>query len=851
MDIQANVKAIYKNIAFTKDNRFQAWYEFMGFHSHLESEQEMMAHFDQLRRLFRELKRELHLVVVPVRTSLSDIHEKYQKEFRGNLKEVAYSHSNAVFDFLETSSELGQNENDVRYFVGVELGSDTIKDSDDDEEMSLKEAWEFFKEFFSNLTSKATGADINVVSENQIRSAERVERNVKHLLQGFNGSYNRLNDVDMAEVLSWIFNFGVRHLPFTKFKDKYLPVYDQYGDVVAFVLPEQEILELQMTGIENHSSRRHLVLHQTDGNGRNLSTRVAFLHVTEFPVYIDFPETRWLESLSSFDFPVGASIKMTYQDTDKRLNRLRRKKDNLTDQANHLSQFNEAASDNVYQGISIADETISEVEKSREPSYLMSAIFIVSASTEEQLNNNIREVIETYSSEGIKLQNTYGLQLKSLMECLPGSPRYITQFLQDIDVNGVTASYFGVKQKLGDPYGAYAGFTDKGQAVFHLPGRAASGKADTQSLVQVFTGKTGGGKSMAANNILYETALYGGRVMLLDPKKERKNLLHWDERLTELGTELNFIDFTGEDEDAGKLDPFLIFPNLRDAMDIAKDTINYLLNISVRVDAGKSALVTKAVKKVAERKQPGMRFVKEELRNLTEEDGFSEEQLKTAKELASTLEQFETVSLSRLMFAEPKNPDNYLNYNKQFNILQIDQLELPDRKKDPKDYSERNIISVALLFSLTSYMIQFMRTFENELTVIALDEAWNFLKTSAGENLLDKLFREGRSLLAPILLMTQNVSDIPEGMRGQIGSAFCFKADSAVKGEIQAIQSLLGIDDSWGLESTMPKLKSGWCVYKDLDKRVGVMCHRILQDHLYQAFDTSKDLTKIAAEGGM
>ncbi|NCT39975.1 hypothetical protein GTW56_30140 [Bacillus sp. EB93] len=349
---------------------------------------------------------------------------------------------------------------------------------------------------------------------------------------------------------------------------------------------------------------------------------------------------------------------------------------------------------------------------------------------------------------------------------------------------------------------------------------------------------------MGANQYLYESALYGAKILLLDPKSERKDLCHWDEKLTELGTELNFISFTTQDEDAGKLDPFLIFENRQDASDVSREIINYLLNISIRKDSAKSALVTSAVRRVAERKEPSIRFVKEELRNLVHEDQeLSEEHRQMAKDLANILEQFESVSLARLFFAKRANNNNRLDYTKQFNILQVNNLSLPAKDADPDEYSEQNIISVAILFGLTAYMMKFMRMFQDDLTVIAVDEAWNFFQNPAGERLMGKLFREGRVLLSPVVIMTQNIKDIPQDLRGQIGNAYCFRAED--KEEIHTIQELMGLGDTEGVENLMPTLPAGYALYRDLDHRTGVIQFRVLQDHLYDAFDTSRNLSEM------
>ncbi|MDD1516254.1 hypothetical protein, partial [Priestia megaterium] len=88
MDIQNDIVAVWKNVAITRDNRDQALYKFSGFHTSFDSEAQLMAHFSELKRLFKEIKREIQCIVVPTRQSIDDIREKYASMIRGNLRVV-------------------------------------------------------------------------------------------------------------------------------------------------------------------------------------------------------------------------------------------------------------------------------------------------------------------------------------------------------------------------------------------------------------------------------------------------------------------------------------------------------------------------------------------------------------------------------------------------------------------------------------------------------------------------------------------------------------------------------------------------------------------------------------------
>ena len=66
----------------------------------------------------------------------------------------------------------------------------------------------------------------------------------------------------------------------------------------------------------------------------------------------------------------------------------------------------------------------------------------------------------------------------------------------------------------------------------------------TNALAVAFTGTLGGGKSMSANNIIYQEVLHGARALILDPKSERGK---WKEMLPELSDEINIINLTSDE----------------------------------------------------------------------------------------------------------------------------------------------------------------------------------------------------------------------------------------------------------------------------------------------------------------
>ncbi|MCQ6318902.1 hypothetical protein NPM03_33280, partial [Bacillus cereus] len=52
---------------FSEEGREQKWYKSGGFDTSFDSENLLALHFQDLRRLFKEIKTEIHCIIVPVR----------------------------------------------------------------------------------------------------------------------------------------------------------------------------------------------------------------------------------------------------------------------------------------------------------------------------------------------------------------------------------------------------------------------------------------------------------------------------------------------------------------------------------------------------------------------------------------------------------------------------------------------------------------------------------------------------------------------------------------------------------------------------------------------------------------
>ena len=133
----------------------------------------------------------------------------------------------------------------------------------------------------------------------------------------------------------------------------------------------------------------------------------------------------------------------------------------------------------------------------------------------------------------------------------------------------------------------------------------------TNALSAAFLGSLGGGKSFSANLITYLSVLSGGKALVIDPKGERGN---WQHDLYELGEQVNIISLSTKAENKGRLDPFSIHDDLKEAETLALDILTFLTGVRLD-DSERFPKTSKAVHEVSEEDKPCLSKVVEKLLN--------------------------------------------------------------------------------------------------------------------------------------------------------------------------------------------------------------------------------------------
>jgi DNA helicase HerA-like ATPase len=350
----------------------------------------------------------------------------------------------------------------------------------------------------------------------------------------------------------------------------------------------------------------------------------------------------------------------------------------------------------------------------------------------------------------------------------------------------------------GDGAGQLLGFTAGGLPVpvlvdLHLaPLRARSPSVG-------IAGTLGAGKSFAAKLLLHGALLRGARALVIDPKEEYgplAGLLGADSRLVRLSAGVR-----------ASLDPFATLGDVEAARASALSFLTLLLGVPPVSAPG--ATLARALAEVASSPAPRLS------RLATILEGIGED----ARELRDRLEVFLSLPLSQLAFGESEER----GLAARLTVVQTPDLELPDEASIERDLREGRLtperqLSLALLYLVAALGQSLVEGDRTTLKVLVVDEAWTLLRTPEGQALIERLVRTGRSRNAGVVLISQDASDLPETVRGNLGVRLAFRAG----GEEQARASLalVGAEATRDNLDLIRALPTGRCLLRDLDGRL-------------------------------
>ena len=803
------IKYIDNNLVWNKDNEVFAYYELIPYnYSFLSAEQKFIVH-DSFRQLIAQSREgKIHALQIATESSIRSMQEQSKKLVTGKLKEVACQKIDEQTEALV--SMIGDNQVDYRFFLGFKLMVT-------EEQLNLKNikksAWLTFTEFLHEVNHTLMNDFVSMPND-EINRYMKMEKLLENKISR-RFKVRRLEIHDFGYLMEHLYGRdGIAYedyeyqLPKKKLQKETLI---KYYDLIR---PTRCVIE---------ESQRYLRLEHEDKE-----SYVSYFTVNAIVGELDFPSSEiFYFQQQQFTFPVDTSMNVEIVENRKALTTVRNKKKELKDLDNHAYQAGSETSSNVVDALDSVDELETDLDQTKESMYKLSYVIRVSAPDLDELKRRCDEVKDFYDDLNVKLVRPAGDMLGLHSEFLPASKRYINDYVQYVKSDFLAGLGFGATQQLGETTGIYMGYSvDTGRNVYLQPSLASQGVKGTvtNALASAFVGSLGGGKSFCNNLLVYYSVLFGGQAVILDPKAERGN---WKETLPEIAHEINIVNLTSDKDNAGLLDPFVIMKNVKDAESLAIDILTFLTGISSR-DGEKFPVLRKAVRSVTQSDSRGLLHVIDELRR---------EDTPISRNIADHIDSFTDYDFAHLLFSDG-TVENAISLDNQLNIIQVDDLVLPDKDTTFEEYTTIELLSVSMLIVISTFALDFIHSDRSIFKIVDLDEAWAFLNVAQGETLSNKLVRAGRAMQAGVYFVTQSSGDVAkESLKNNIGLKFAFRSTDI--NEIKQTLEFFGIDkDDENNQKRLRDLENGQCLLQDLYGRVGVVQIHPVFEELLHAFDT-------------
>ena len=551
----------------------------------------------------------------------------------------------------------------------------------------------------------------------------------------------------------------------------------------------------------------------------------TFLTMSHIPDGLLFPGSEWLLVLQDYAVPAEVCIHITAIEHKESVKKILGKQREINSQIEYVEE-NDKVPDELYEAQENAESLEAELKSAKDPLMMVSVSLCLASEDPAELANMVQFIRDRYDEQKFVLEKPMTDQFKLFMEFIPGAGRYENDYVLPLPPRTVAGSMFAATRILGDNQGPFIGTTGTlEKMVFLWLARAC---LLNRSASAAILGTLGGGKSFNANLLLYLSVLYGGKALIIDPKGERSN---WEEDLPEFSGQISINTLSAGDEDAGKLDPFLIYKNdMNAAGELALNILCEIYGFTSRDDEYDA--IAEAIKQTRQHETPCMLVLAQFLQSIPKEHIYYD----IGRKLGRKIENLKEVGMGRLLIGTGK--EQGLSFKKLINIIQIQNLELPSPETAKEDYTQPELISTVLMTAIAAFAKTFAMSDRKIFKLVLFDESWALNSTKMGIKLFNFLARMGRSLNAGCIFIGHSVKDLKgEGIKEAITYKFCFKV--ATNEEAARVLEFLDLEVTDDNIETVKNLNNGECLFQDLDGRVGKLRFEAVYSHLIKAFDTT------------
>lgn len=555
--------------------------------------------------------------------------------------------------------------------------------------------------------------------------------------------------------------------------------------------------------------------------GEGAVSHQAFLAVGSLADAPEFPGPAaelLFAPLEGVGFPVDAALHVRWIGNRNALGQVRKR---ITDVENVYREQTEGSARGpgfmAEEDRLLAREYEAILQGSGHPPMLHGSIGLaVGAADEDELESRVASLEDRFGE--VELHRPRGLQEQLFFDHLP---RADGGTVKDYAAH-LTVEQFGAlmpvgTQRLGSARGIYLGVCGGGggRPVRYDP-TAPSRESRTSAVL--LAGTLGSGKTVAAETIAYAAERRGSLVVDFDPKPD-----HGFDRIPQLAGRVDVLELTGAPEHRGKLDPLTIgLADLRDEL-----AASYYLDLLRDPPASWENAIQRAVRDLGRRGERSSLAVIDELRRADSS---------AAREAADALEVVADFGLARLGFGEG-GADADSQAVAPVTTIRTPGLTLPDPRAARETYTRIERVSVATLSLVAAFALRLISGDRSRHKIVLLDEAWFLLSSVQGRSLINRLVRLGRAFNATVLLATQRLEDLGD-LSDLVGTYLVFGQESDA--EARRALELIGRDpDDAGLVARVRDYRTGRCLMRDLDGRVGEVQVDLVYPELLDALGTT------------
>jgi RecA/RadA recombinase len=571
-----------------------------------------------------------------------------------------------------------------------------------------------------------------------------------------------------------------------------------------------------------HNGRTMLGLEHISGE-----SYAAFVSFARFPDVMSFPDGEpWLHYADSLPFPVEISSRMKLIPPAKASKDVSRRLAHARDMDAHIREAGAEAPIALAEQIAAARMLEHGITKERLPFVYGWHRLIVTAPTRDLCVRRVEAVVEHYRDIGIDVVNSTGDQFSLLCESLPGERIRLSSYVQRQPLYTIAGGMPTATVELGDRIDSGAGWI--GPYIGETLGRARSivhfdpllAAARNRPTAIAITGEPGGGKTTLAMLLIYQLALRGATVAVIDPKGDAGSLVEY---LKQQGRKARVLPLGAAAP--GLLDPFSFGADLAEKRTMATETLRLLLP---RMSEERESAMIQAVGAIAGTERPSLGKV----------IGYLEAAEDPAwKNTGAVMRSISEMRLARLCFAP--SVGQQIDAEGWITVFTLGGLTLPGTTTNRDDYSYEQRLSVALLYLVSQFARKLLNGIDRtKPKAIFLDEAWAITSTPEGAKLVPEVSRMGRSRNTALILVSQNAGDLlHEQVTNCLSSVFAFR--STERAEVANVMSLLGVAPSDEHKAVLRALGNGECIFRDLDDRAGRIGIDLVSDELKDWIDTN------------